>query len=519
MYRRRLMPSPVDALVVGLYFGVLGCLAAYGAHRAYLVYLYTRGSRAAPAPAVQAPPVPGAAAPAPPRAALPRVTVQLPVYNERYVVERLIDAVGALRYPRDRLDVQVLDDSTDDTTRIVDRAVRRWRARGLDISCLRRPSRAGFKAGALAGGLRAARGELIAVFDADFVPRPGFLEQAVPPFRDETVGMVQARWGHGNRDDSLLTRVQALLLDAHFVLEHGARHRGGCFFNFNGTAGVWRRAAIVSAGGWQHDTLTEDLDLSYRAQLAGWRFVFAPEVVAPAELPVEMNAFKSQQHRWAKGSIQTCRKLLPRLLRAPLPLRVRVESAFHLTANLNYLLVIAWSLLLVPALFARAAAGGWWLWLDAPIFGAAGLSAILFYAFSQREIGGDWAARARDIPAVAALGLGMTLNNALAVIEALASRPGGFERTAKYGPLAGTGAWTGARYRRTAGVQPIAELACGVYFTVAAGCALAVGVLAPIPVLMLCQFGFFYAGCLSLAQQRAAAGAGWRAEAAGGSAP
>ena len=450
---------------------------------------------------------------------LPRVTVQLPVYNEMYVVERLIDAVGALRYPRDRLDVQVLDDSTDDTSRIVRRAIRRWRGRGLDITCQRRPNRKGFKAGALADGLQTARAELIAIFDADFVPPSAFLEQAVPLFHEDSVGMVQARWGHSNRSDSLLTRVQALLLDAHFVLEHGARHRGGCFFNFNGTAGVWRRAAIVSAGGWQHDTLTEDLDLSYRAQLAGWRFVFAPEVVAPAELPIEMNAFKSQQHRWAKGSVQTCAKLLPRVLLAPLPFRVRVESAFHLTANLNYLLVLAWSVLVVPALFVRASAGGWWLWLDAPLFGVAGLAAVLFYAYSQREVGGDWLARARDIPALAAIGLGMSVNNAGAVLEALASRPGGFARTAKYGPLTGTGAWTGARYRRAAIVQPLVELACGVYFTVAIGCAFAVGVIAPIPVLVLCQLGFFYVGCLSLAQQRAAPAAAWPAEAAGGGAP
>ena len=436
-----------------------------------------------------------------------------------YVVERLIDAVGALRYPRDRLDVQVLDDSTDETSRIVDRAVRRWRERGLDISCRRRPARTGFKAGALGAGLDTARGELIAIFDADFVPPPEFLERAVSLFRDRTVGMIQARWEHANRNDSLLTRVQALLLDAHFVLEHGARHRGGCFFNFNGTAGVWRRAAIVSAGGWQQDTLTEDLDLSYRAQLAGWRFVFAPDVVAPAELPVEMNAFKSQQHRWAKGSIQTCRKLLPRLLRAPLPLRVRVESALHLTANLNYLLVLAWSALVVPALFARASAGGWWLWLDAPVFGVAALSAAVFYALSQREIGGDWAVRVRDLPALAAVGLGMSVNNALAVLEALWGRPGGFARTAKYGPLAASGAWTGARYRRVAVVQPLVEIACGVYFTVAGGCAIALGVWAPLPVLVLCQLGFFYAGYLSLAQQRAAPGGAWPAAAAGGSAP
>ena len=294
-----------ESLVVGLYFGLLVCLSIYGVHRCYLLYLYTRYR---PKVSVRGARVRDQN--------LPFVTVQLPVYNEMYVVERLIDAAARLDHPHDRLEIQVLDDSTDETQEIVKRAVARWAARGLSIQRIHRAVRTGCKAGALAVGLKRARGEVVAIFDADFVPPRDFLARALPAFVDPAVGMVQARWGHLNQDYSWLTRVQAMLLDAHFILEHGARSRGQCFFNFNGTAGLWRKRAIEEAGGWQDDTLTEDLDLSYRAQLAGWRFVFLPDLVAPAEVPVEMNAFKVQQHRWAKGSIQTCLKVLPSVLRA-----------------------------------------------------------------------------------------------------------------------------------------------------------------------------------------------------------
>ena len=482
------MSSP-DVLVVGLYFAVLVGLSVYGAHRGYLLYLYTNGRRPG-----RRPPACGQV-----RTEPPRVTVQLPVFNEVYVVERLIEAVARLRYPRDRFEVQVLDDSTDDTCRVARAAVDRWRARGLVISHRHRTDRVGFKAGALAHGLRFATGELIAVFDADFMPPADFLERAVGVFADPRVGMVQARWGHANRRYSLLTRLQALLLDGHFVLEHGGRHRGGCFFNFNGAAGIWRRAAIESAGGWQHDTLTEDLDLSYRAQLAGWRFVFLPDVVAPAELPVEMSAFKSQQHRWAKGSIQTCRKVLPAVLRADVPLRVKAEAVLHLTANFHYLLVLALCVLIVPALVARTASvGGQRLLLvDAALFGLAALSVVTFYAVSQREIGGRWWARLRDLPAMIALGLGLSVNNALAVVEALSGRTGEFRRTPKYGVRSrGDGVFGGGRRGRLR-FQPVVEIAFGAWFTLAIAYALAAGVYGAVPFLALFQVGFFYAGFAS----------------------
>ena len=510
------MSSP-DVLVVGLYFAVLSGLSVYGVHRGYLLYLYTNGRRHTNGRRSGRRPLPRNPTPAAP-ASRPRLTVQLPLFNERYVVERLIDAVAHLRYPRDRIEVQVLDDSTDETSGAARAAVERWRARGLAISYRRRATRTGFKAGALAEGLRLATGELVAVFDADFMPPPDFLERAVGAFADPRVGMVQARWGHANRRHSLLTRLQALLLDGHFVLEHGGRHRGGCFFNFNGAAGIWRRAAIESAGGWQHDTLTEDLDLSYRAQLAGWRFVFLPDVVAPAELPVEMSAFKSQQHRWAKGSIQTCRKVLPAVLRADVPLRVKVEAILHLTANFNYLLVLALCVLILPALAARTASGAQRLLLvDAVVFGLAAVSVFTFHAVCQREIGGRWWARLKDLPAMAALGLGLSVNNAVAVVEALSGRTGEFRRTPKYGERPrgervpgrerslhrerGTGRerGLGSWWPEGARVQPLVEIAFGVWFTLAVGYALAAGVYGAVPFLALFQAGFFYAGFASRA--------------------
>jgi cellulose synthase/poly-beta-1,6-N-acetylglucosamine synthase-like glycosyltransferase len=312
-------------LILVVYFFVLSILAIYGWHRYYLVYLYMKNKDKRPVPG-QLPALKD----------LPRVTIQLPIFNEMYVADRLIDAVVEMDYPAELLEIQVLDDSTDETTEIAELAVRRHASRGCNIQYLHRVNRRGFKAGALEAGLRVASGEFIAIFDADFIPSSDFLMRTLPHFAaDPKIGMVQARWGHINEDYSLLTKIQSMLLDAHFVLEHGGRHRGGCFFNFNGTAGIWRRDAIESAGGWQHDTLTEDLDLSYRAQLKGWRFVFLPDLVAPAEVPVEMNSFKSQQHRWAKGSIQTCMKLLPRILFSRQPLSVKAEAFFHLSANFN----------------------------------------------------------------------------------------------------------------------------------------------------------------------------------------
>src|SRR6185437_2042734 len=483
------MTSLPETLILVFYFFVLSILAIYGAHRSYLVYLYTKNRRNAPLPR-------------PPLATLPRVTIQLPIYNEMYVADRLVDTVCEMDYPRDLLEIQVLDDSTDETREIAELAVRRHAARGFDIHYLHRVDRTGYKAGALEAGLKVAKSDFIAIFDADFIPPKDFLRRTLPYFSDDKIGMVQARWGHINQDYSLLTKIQSILLDAHFVLEHGGRNRGGCFFNFNGTAGVWRRAAIDAAGGWQHATLTEDLDLSYRAQLLGWKFVFLPDVVSPAEVPVEMNSFKSQQHRWAKGSIQTCMKLLPRILRSNQPLSVKAEAFFHLTANFNYLLMSVLSVLMFPAMWVRYNMG--WtemLLIDIPLFAAATLSVCNFYIVSQRELYPDWRTRLKYLPFLMSIGIGLSVNNTRAVLEALFKKDSEFARTPKYGIERASDEWAGKKYHQTVGVQSIIELALGLYFTGTVFYALMNQIYGTVPFLMLFQIGFLYTGLLSIFQQ------------------
>jgi cellulose synthase/poly-beta-1,6-N-acetylglucosamine synthase-like glycosyltransferase len=479
-----------ETFILVLYFFVLSILAVYGWHRYYLVYLYMKNKGQAPAPV-------------PVLTVLPPVTVQLPIYNEMYVADRLIAAVCDMDYPKELLEIQVLDDSTDETTSIAELAVRRHAARGFNISYIHRVDRRGYKAGALEAGLKASSGSFIAIFDADFVPRSDFLQRTLPYFQtDPKIGMVQARWGHINQDYSLLTKIQSMLLDAHFVLEHGGRNRAGCFFNFNGTAGVWRREAIGSAGGWQHDTLTEDLDLSYRAQLEGWRFIFLPDVVAPAEVPVEMNSFKSQQHRWAKGSIQTCIKLLPRILRSKQPLSVKAEAFFHLSANFNYLLMSLLSVLMFPAMWVRYNMG--WtemLLIDVPLFFAATASVGNFYIVSQRELYADWRQRLKYLPFLMSIGIGLCVNNTRAVLEAIFGNQSEFARTPKYGIERDSDEWVGKKYHQSVGVQPLIELALGLYFTGTVFYALANQIYGTLPFLMLFQVGFLYTGLLSILQQ------------------
>ena len=483
--------TPAETLTLAAYFFVLIILAVYGWHRYYLVYLYMKNRGREPK----------AGAPLDP---LPVVTIQLPLYNEMYVADRLIDAVCRIDYPREKLEIQVLDDSADETRSIADRAVRRWATQGVDIKYYHRTDRSGFKAGALEAGLKVARGEFIAIFDADFIPTADFLTRLMPHFADSKIGMVQARWGHINQDYSLLTKIQSILLDGHFVLEHGARNRAGCFFNFNGTAGVWRRAAIDDAGGWQHDTLTEDLDLSYRAQLRGWKFVFVSDLVAPAEVPVEMNAFKSQQHRWAKGSIQTCRKVLPAILRADLPLGVKAEAFFHLTANFNYILMCILSVLMFPSMVIRYNMGWYEMMLiDVPLFFAATFSVCNFYMVCQREIHRDWRARIKYLPFLMSIGIGLCINNTRAVFEALFNKQSEFARTPKYRIEGDADEWVGKKYRQSVAVQPLIELALGLYFTATVFYALANQIYGTVPFLVLFQIGFLYTGLLSIVQQYA----------------
>jgi cellulose synthase/poly-beta-1,6-N-acetylglucosamine synthase-like glycosyltransferase len=481
--------TPLETFTLAAYFFVLVILAVYGWHRYYLVYLYMKNKDQQPVPDATF-------------EDLPPVTVQLPIYNEMYVADRLIDAVCQLDYPRELLEIQVLDDSTDETTTIAERAVRRHALRGVKISYIHRTDRRGYKAGALEAGLKVASGEYVAIFDADFLPAPDFLRRTIHFFTNPQIAMVQARWGHINEDYSLLTKIQAILLDGHFVLEHGGRNRAGLFFNFNGTAGIWRRTAIADAGGWQHDTLTEDLDLSYRAQLRGWRFVFLHDLVSPAEVPVEMNAFKSQQHRWAKGSIQTCRKVLPAVLRSKLPLGVKAEAFFHLTANFNYLLMCVLSVLMAPAMVIRYNMG-WYemLLIDVPLFFAATASVANFYMVCQRELHKDWSTRLKYLPFLMSIGIGLTVNNTRAVIEALFRKETEFARTPKYRIEAQADEWIGKKYRQSVVAQPMVELALGLYFTATVFYALANGIYGTVPFLMLFQIGFLYTGLLSVVQQ------------------
>jgi len=496
--------TPAESAILGAYFFILVILGLFGWHRYFLVYLYRKHRREVPV------------APAPPDD-LPVVTVQLPLYNEVYVAERLIAAVCRIDYPRDRLEIQVLDDSTDETVAVAARAVERYAALGFDIRHLHRTDRAGYKAGALEAGLRKARGQFVAIFDADFIPPADFLMRAVPHFADPKVAVVQARWGHVNQDYSLLTKIQSILLDAHFVLEHGGRSRSGRFFNFNGTAGIWRCEAIRDAGGWEHDTLTEDLDLSYRAQLAGWRFVFLPDLVSPAEVPVEMNGFKSQQHRWAKGSVQTCIKLLPRILSSDAPVGIKVESFIHLTANFNYPLMSVLSVLMFPAMVIRYNMG--WsemLLIDVPLFMAATFSVAHFYVISQRELYPDWKARLKYLPLLLSVGIGLSVNNTRAVIEALLDKKTEFARTPKYGIQRDSDDWIGKKYRQSLSLQPLVEVGLGLYFTATVFYALANGIYGTVPFLALFQVGFLYTGVLSIVQQYAPGSVVLNTQVAGG---
>jgi len=485
------LTGPAGSTVLTLYYAVLGILALFGAHRAYLVALYFRHRDEAPT----TPPAPEE---------WPVVTVQLPLYNEMYVARRLVDAVCRFDYPKDRLEIQVLDDSTDETQNVVAEIVEELAQRGFDIHHLHRKDREGYKAGALEAGLGVARGDLIAVFDADFIPPEKFLRETVPHFSKPEIGMVQACWEHLNRDYSLLTRVQAIFLDGHFRIEHTARNRSGCFFNFNGTAGIWRRAAIEEAGGWQHDTLTEDLDLSYRAQLVGWQFLYLPTLGAPSELPVDIHGFKAQQHRWAKGSVQTGRKLLPRLLRAPLPLKVKAESLVHLTNNLSYVLMLFLSLLVFPAMIVRQETlFQSLLFVDLPLFMAATGSVLMFYIASQIIRGKRWLREAAFLPALMGLGIGLSVNNANAVISGLVSKGGVFHRTPKYNIVERKQQWKVKRYRAGKSLSFLIEGALAGYLGLCLLMAVYLKMWLALPFLYLFFHGYSYMFLLSVLPNRA----------------
>ena len=477
-----------------VYTFALVMVSLYGLHRYALVYLYYRHRRKAHVPAGRFD-------------ELPRVTVQLPMYNERLVAERIIEKTCEIDYPLDRLQIQVLDDSTDETREIAPRAVERMRSRGVDIEYIHREDRTGYKAGALANGLRTATGEFITIFDADFVPDPTILRRSIQYFTDPKVCVVQTRWDHLNREDSLLTRSQAIFLDGHFAIEHVARNRSNRFMSFNGTAGTWRREAIADAGGWQHDTLTEDLDLSYRAQLKGWKFIFLPELTAPAELPPEMTAFKAQQFRWTKGGAQTALKLLPKVLLSKAPLKVKIEAVFHLTCFTLHLYMFVLVTLLFPAMYLQCVpveAGTFWRGIfDLGVFTLATMSASVFYVASQVELLRDWRTAAKYLPVLMAIGVGMSLSNAKAILEALFGKKSEFVRTPKYGEHGvGTRA-AGPRKPKKRSILPYVEFLFGTYMCVCAGFSL-INFRAALttPFLLIFAFGFFYVSVLSFQAER-----------------
>jgi cellulose synthase/poly-beta-1,6-N-acetylglucosamine synthase-like glycosyltransferase len=483
--------QPFDWAVLIPYYAVLALLSVYGCHRYEMIRTYYKHRKRVPAEAPLK------------FAQLPRVTVQLPIYNERYVIERLLEATVKIDYPAELLQIQVLDDSTDDTHPFTERLVAEYRAAGFPIEYHHRTNRHGYKAGALQEGLKTATGEFVAVFDADFVPPSDFLMRTIHHFADPQIGVVQTRWSYLNRHYNLLTEVEAMLLDGHFILEHGARSRRGLFFNFNGTAGMLRVEMIDDAGGWQHDTLTEDSDLSYRAQLKGWKFVYLPEIDCPSELPVDTYGFQVQQSRWAKGLTQVAIKLLPSILRARISWRHKVEAFMHLTPNVSYPLMIVITLLIWPVTIVRFYMG--WMqmvMIDLPLIIAAFWSLTAFYIVAQRELNPkEWKRSILLMPALMAAGVGLTLINAKAVLEAIFGVQTAFARTAKYAIGERKTKLQNVKYRRRSGWLPYAELAVGTYFVVMIGYAIDTWNYLAIPFLLLFVGGYYWAGLTTLYQE------------------
>ena len=474
---------PFKLLLLVFYFILLGVLSLYGVHRLIVMRRFWVTRKQSPS--------------AIPIENHPRVTIQLPLYNEHNVAARVIDAAAKLDWPRDRLEIQVLDDSDDDTAGIVNARVKYWQARGIQITTQRRTNREGYKAGALAYGLSSASGEFIAIFDADFLPPSSFLNGVMPHFTHNNIGMVQTRWGHLNAEQNLLTRLSATLLDGHFVLEHTARHRSGRFFNFNGTAGVWRRKCIDDAGGWQHDTITEDLDISYRAQLNGWKFVYLKDLIIPAEVPDHMRAFKSQQFRWAKGTLQTARKLLPLIWKSPLPLPTKTEASVHLTANIAYPLTLVLALLMpLTALIRGLQWMQWALFIDVIAFCVTSVSVSAFYWLAQRHSGSGSLRRALEIPLVLALGIGISVNQSRAVFQGLFRHDTTFVRTPKAGDQ------PQKVYRLPSSRISLLECGMALYCATASFVLLSMGIWHSVPFMLLFAMGYGYVGLQSWRQPK-----------------
>ncbi len=481
-----------DVILFGLYIAALSMLGLFGIHKYFLLLMFRKYKKQSQSQ----PPEPEI---------WPSVTVQLPIYNEKYVLNRLLKAVVRLDYPKEKLNIQLLDDSTDSTAKLAARLVSFLKKKGIRIEHIRRKVRTGFKAGALAHGMKLSDAEYFAIFDADFVPNPDFLKKTIPHLLQPGIGMVQTRWGHINRDYSLLTRLQAIFLDAHFLIEHLARNRSGRFFNFNGTGGVWRRKAIDDAGGWQHDTLTEDLDLSYRSQIAGWRFLFLSEVITPAELPAEMNAYKGQQHRWAKGSVQTALKLIKKIWRSNYPFYIRLEAIIHLCNNFAYLLMAVPALLLVPVVqFQIGMQEVPWklVFVYFSVFFAATISVLIYYTAAIRESVGKIWPHILYLPVLMALGVGLSFNNGRAALEALLGQKSEFIRTPKFRIEGNNGTWKKKLYKPGRSYQHIFEFILAFYFTLGWGYFILNEIYYSMPFFLLFQVGFYYIALSSFSGQR-----------------
>ena len=477
----------MEVAILIVYFISLSILFAFGLHGLVMIYYYHK-TRAYATPDLEIP------------KELPMVTVQLPVFNEVYVIERLVNAVCEMEYPKDKLEIQLLDDSTDETVEVSRRLVAEWASRGFDIKHIHRIDRSGFKAGALKSGLEKAKGEFVAIFDADFVPKKDFLMKTIPHFRNDGVGMVQTRWEHLNEDYSYLTRAQALALDGHFVIEQQVRNKAGFFINFNGTAGIWRKSCIEDAGNWHADTLAEDLDLSYRAQLRGWKFVFLNDVTSPAELPADINGLKTQQFRWTKGAVETAKKLLPLVWKSKLPMKIKLECTVHLTSNIVFPFILLTAFLNVPLVVIKNTVEGYdSIFTMMGIFVLASISTFMFYMYAQRAIHLDWRRRLMLFPVFMAGSMGFAVNNTKAVFEALTGKKSAFLRTPKYKIVGADGDWKKKKYvQKKIGGAVFMELFFTLYFIVGISISLFYLEIAAIPFQLLFLAGFGTVGALSL---------------------
>lgn len=478
----------MEDILLLLYFLSLCVLFAFGLHGLVMIYYYHKVQKVAHHEPIEL------------GADVPMVTIQLPVFNEMYVVDRLVKSVCAMDYPKDRMEIQLLDDSTDESVDVGRALVAEYAAQGYDIKHIHRVDRSGYKAGALKEGLEKAKGDYVAIFDADFVPKPEFLRKTLPYFVDGQIGMVQTRWEHLNEEYSFLTRAQALALDGHFVIEQQIRHKAGFFINFNGTAGVWRKSTIIDAGNWHSDTLAEDLDLSYRAQLRGWKFVFLNDVTSPAELPADINSLKTQQFRWTKGAVETAIKLLPQVWRSSLSLKIKAECTVHLTSNIVFPFIMLVAFLNVPLVIIKNTTGGYDTYFNMmSIFVLASISTFMFYMYAQRAIHLDWRRRLLLFPVFMAGSMGLAVNNSRAVLEALVGKKTEFKRTPKFRIEEANDEWKKKKYvQKKIGFAVVLELALAVYFAVGIATSISFSEISAIPFQLMFLLGFGTVGVLSL---------------------